>query len=878
MRNRLRMLLSLCLCCCLALGVCTPVLAADEKPDLILKTPEEFLDFVTGCRLDSYSRDLTVRLDADLDLSDLDFDGIPIFSGTFDGNNHKITGISLKKDGSNQGFFRYLTDTARVENLTLSGTVCPAGSSKSVGGIVGSNAGTIVNCFFDGTVSGIAQVGGIAGENFVSGVIEDCAATGSVTGDHFVGGIAGSNDGLIRSCTNRSKICTEVRDEAVDLSNVSIDTVTDSESVAAVTDLGGIAGTNNGFIRGCSNNEAVGYPHVGYNVGGIAGSQKGSMEDCRNHASISGRKEVGGIVGQLEPVSQIEYEEDALQQLGQQLSQTIDLADQASANASGNAYAITSQIDALRSYSQSAKEAAGQMIIQPGKPLPDLDQLQAASSSLTSSLTGMKDSTISLGHSTQAALSGITGDIQALVEQLKVIRSTIDQAPDSLGGTLVDVSDQDTEEEFSAEISGCQNDSDVLGDLNIGGITGSIARENDLDPEDDFQFTGDISLNFSGELRAVIRDCSNQGSISGKKRNAGGIVGSMRFGLVHSCTNAGAVEADGAEYVGGIVGQGTGFLRSCSAKCRLTARRWVGGIAGSAPVVTDCRSMVAIDKATEKSGAILGQLPQLRLNDETEIRSNVYLPVFSDLGGIDGISYEDTAVPLTEEDFFALPKLSSIFSQAQVTFLFEDGESKTVAVPTGGALDPKEIPAVPEEDQATLEWEGLAEEDISHIYFDRVYHLSATPCQTTVQSSALREDGKPVMLIEGLFADSSPFSSEPIEDQPSLEDGRTFLEAWSLPGLASTSRIRISVPDGSDAKLIRVYLRSGDTWREAEVSVHGSYLALDASAEDDALCLAAAPAPFPWGICLGGILIGAACITLVTVLLIRRHRKKAQSV
>ena len=51
----------------------------------------------------------------------------------------------------------------------------------------------------------------------------------------------------------------------------------------------------------CINRGAVGYPHYGYNVGGIAGRQSGHITSCTNMGEIYGRKDVAGIVGQMEP-------------------------------------------------------------------------------------------------------------------------------------------------------------------------------------------------------------------------------------------------------------------------------------------------------------------------------------------------------------------------------------------------------------------------------------------------------------------------------------------------------------------------------------------------------------------------------------------------
>ena len=50
--------------------------------------------------------------------------------------------------------------------------------------------------------------------------------------------------------------------------------------------------------------------------------------------------------------------------------------------------------------------------------------------------------------------------------------------------------------------------------MNGGGILGVVALENDLDPEEDVEISGDASLNFESEVRAVILDCENTGSVT----------------------------------------------------------------------------------------------------------------------------------------------------------------------------------------------------------------------------------------------------------------------------------------------------------------------------------------------------------------------------
>ena len=87
----------------LLLMLALPVWAEGEETEKLpvsINSVEDLLQLVTDCRLDSWSADRTVDLNTDLDLTGVDFAGIPTFSGTFDGNGHTISGLSLVDDGS----------------------------------------------------------------------------------------------------------------------------------------------------------------------------------------------------------------------------------------------------------------------------------------------------------------------------------------------------------------------------------------------------------------------------------------------------------------------------------------------------------------------------------------------------------------------------------------------------------------------------------------------------------------------------------------------------------------------------------------------------------------------------------------------------------
>ena len=97
--------------------------------------------------------------------------------------------------------------------------------------------------------------------------------------------------------------------------------------VEKVNDVGGIAGLSSGIIQQCENSGAVGYDHTGYNIGGIAGRQSGILVLCENSGNIKGRKDVGGVTGQMEPFLMIQYNQDTFDRVGEQIDQISDTTD-----------------------------------------------------------------------------------------------------------------------------------------------------------------------------------------------------------------------------------------------------------------------------------------------------------------------------------------------------------------------------------------------------------------------------------------------------------------------------------------------------------------------------------------------------------------------
>lgn len=135
-------------------------------------------------RVNSGEKELNAKLKGDIDISsEGNWQPISGFSGTFDGNGHKIFGFGIWSDLA--GFFRN-AGAATIKNLIIEGSVNGVNFSA---GIIGGNeiSGdiSIENCLFIGNVTGSYASSGIC----FNGAVKNCGVIGDVTGTGDVGGI-----------------------------------------------------------------------------------------------------------------------------------------------------------------------------------------------------------------------------------------------------------------------------------------------------------------------------------------------------------------------------------------------------------------------------------------------------------------------------------------------------------------------------------------------------------------------------------------------------------------------------------------------------------------------------------------------------------------
>ena len=180
---------------------------------------------------DDYT-DVTVTLSANLDLTSAG-DWTPIgtslrpFTGTFDGQGHTLTNLSVNTTEDAAGLFGVVGAGGVVKDVNIgssSGMIAISGNHGDdalyLGAVVGRNAGKVVGCSNLTKVSGAsyvhARIGGIVGTNESTGSIENCYNLGTVytsRSDVFIGGLVGYNFGTVKNCWTSCTVTTNISTE-----------------------------------------------------------------------------------------------------------------------------------------------------------------------------------------------------------------------------------------------------------------------------------------------------------------------------------------------------------------------------------------------------------------------------------------------------------------------------------------------------------------------------------------------------------------------------------------------------------------------------------------------------------------------------------------
>lgn len=391
------------------------------------------------------------------------------------------------------------------------------GISKYVGGLVGTNSGSVTNGRNNGTITGNKYVGGLVGSNEAGATLKNLVndSSAAITGEQYVGGIAGDNAGIITTGN-------EETDETVNLINRG--TITGQQYV------GGVAGRNSGTIINANNDvelnvkdSAATDDNAAKYFGGIAGENTGTITNATNTANVNadGATYVGGIVGQNNGT----------------------LKDMA-----GNSGNVT------------GKDFVGGVA---GQNNTALDGVIASN-----------DGTV---KATEGGVGGIfaenTGDItNSTLTNNKIVAGTGTTGATGgiIGKNSGDISSSSLKNEVGGQVIGVNNVGGLIG-INTGTIKGGRTDANSNDAGYyKYQIYNNGVINVGTWNDTDSDGVVDTGEIQGLKQgetsqNIGGLIGNNttengKTGSLTAGYNTGAINASGSTNVGGIAGSNSGTI------------------------------------------------------------------------------------------------------------------------------------------------------------------------------------------------------------------------------------------------------------------------------------------------------------------------------
>lgn len=482
-------------------------------------------------------------------------------------------------------------------------------------------------------------------------------------------------------------------------------------------------------------------------------------------------------------------------------------------------------------------------------------------------MQGQMDALNELGNTTAGTLAG---NIRAISSQMGRVTSALTDAVyqtenPSVGDSFSDTSQVDVDAVTTGKLLSCVNEGDVSGDISVGGIAGAMAVEYELDPEDDL--TSDApARRREYELKVILQDCVNTGTVVSRRNYAGSVCGQMELGLITSCQGYGTAESQNGGYVGGITGIAAGTVRDSWAKCALSGGDHVGGIAGAAKddgSILRCRSLVDIPSCKQYAGAIVG-------GEGGSLTDNLF--VSTELAGISMVSVAGQAEPAPYEDLVAAEHTPEAFRRFTLRFWADGQLVKEIPFQYGDSFEEDIFPAIPTQEGHFARWDRS---DLDDLRFDTDVTAIYSQFISALESEEKREDGRPVFLTEGLFSEGDALSASRQEQNgtPLPQTAGTVLEHWRLdiPEDGQEARsVRYLPPDGA-GKNLAVYAKDIGGWRALDAEMFGSYLMFEANGPAFEVVIVESPVLlWTW------IGLGAATIFVIGLIvwMIKRHHSK----
>jgi hypothetical protein len=238
------------------------------------------------------------RLTRDVDLSQDPGFFVPFLLGTeFDGNERMVRDLNVTLPNAGIGFIGGTGSDTRLVNISLV-NVNVSGSTDT-GGLVGTDLGTVENCYATGVVSGGDNTGGLIGRAY--DIVQDCHATVMVSGGSGTGGLVGLTwQGTIRNSHASGDVSGNYNAGGLTgwIYGGTLENCYSAGDVVGGDNVGGLVGSiSNGIIV---NSSATGQVSGDDNCGGFIGYiNSGTVERCYAAGNVNGSERIAGLVGSM---------------------------------------------------------------------------------------------------------------------------------------------------------------------------------------------------------------------------------------------------------------------------------------------------------------------------------------------------------------------------------------------------------------------------------------------------------------------------------------------------------------------------------------------------------------------------------------------------
>lgn len=485
-------------------------------------------------------------------------------------------------------------------------------------------------------------------------------------------------------------------------------------------------------------------------------------------------------------------------------------------------------------------------------------------------LSGLTDDLLdicsALNENADGTVAVLAEDFRKINDKASEVRDTLLDLADEMSSASADISDytedisaKDTVGRSDGKIADCVNYGQINGDVNAGGIAGSMAIEYGFDPEGDIETVGERSLDFMYQSKTVVRGCVNYGEVISKKNCAGGIAGYMKTGCLISCAGFGNVSSSDGSFAGGVAGQSEAAIFGCSAKCRVNGATNVGGIAGEGNDIMNCRGFAVIESGDERIGAIAGSC-------SGDFENNAFIDSgVKSVGGIDGISYSGKAYPVNYNYMLKLDNVPDEFSSLTLTFIADDETIGELTCGYGETVPESRLPEIPPKEGCFAEWDDINFENVT---FGAVVHAVYKPFVTSLSSAELRRNGLPIIIAEGNFTDSDKLTA-----LSTAGSGYVDSDIWTvtLPDDGRTVHT-VRYLSAADPKKAAVTVTESGTARTVKTETDGSYLVFQVNG--GSFDLSVTEKPFPVYTVIAAGAAAAVIAAAVVVIVKKKHKEK----